>query len=147
MVSANGTVIDHNVPCPQSYCVPLERGKKRKTEFLISFQHTEILFIPQDPTLFFKWKKKKSYQSRAILYCEFISATREQLYIPLPHLSDPVSPSSFRNIKVTTTVPFFVKKMQTSAFLFKIQRQVLPQPEFWWKGQCLGERPIQMPFC
>ncbi len=22
MVSANGTVINHNVPCPQSYCVP-----------------------------------------------------------------------------------------------------------------------------
>jgi len=41
-----------------------------------------------------------------MLYREFINITRKQRYTPLTYLSEPMSPSSFRN-KITAIFPFF----------------------------------------
>lgn len=56
VVSANGTVINHNVPCPQSHSVPLERGREKKNS-------CDSIYTGQKSSLFFKmpcafWNRK-----------------------------------------------------------------------------------------
>lgn len=78
MVSANGTVINHNVPSPQSYCVPLERkGKKKKRNIILTqfSAHRNPCYSSRSHVFLLMEKlgylKKKSYKSRVILHREF----------------------------------------------------------------------------
>lgn len=153
MVSANGTVINHNVPCPQSYGIPLERRGEKEKQFWFNLQWAEIIHILQNPMYFWNRKagifKKKQILEVQSNFSSWVQVTMK--YIPLTNLSDTMSPSNLKN-KITSTVPpAFLFSCETNANIWisiqdsMARMQLMPNPQFWRKGQSLGERPIQMP--
>lgn len=127
MVSANGTVVNHNVPCPESYCIPLERGEKKEEEkhnfhsiySIRQFTYfLKISFISEMEKLGYF---KKSFISRVILSHELRSVAGTQWYIPFTHTSR----TQLQNQVPPPVAPFlfFVKQSQASTFLFEMYRQ------------------------